>query len=207
MTFCPRSRLSRRLASPSGLSLAEITVILSVASLLGATLTPAVGDYVNDARLTKAQDDVRVLANAVARFEFDVGLGRAADGTPLDLLVGPGLAPGVGEGGGEAWVRQAEDKAVGLLDDHLVTNLAGHAAPSRGGVVRRGWQGPYLGAPVGADPWGRRYAVNVGLFSEAGRTVLVLSAGRNGVVETAFTSLYPVAGGDDIVALVTSGGI
>ena len=206
MTPCPRSRVSRRLASPSGLSLAEITVILSVASLLGATLTPAVGDYVNDARLTKAQEDVRVLANAVARFEFDVGLGHAASGTPPDLMVGPGLAPGVGDEGGQAWARHAESETVALLDDHLVTNRAGHATASRAGLVRRGWQGPYLGAPVGTDPWGRRYAANVRLFREAGGSVIVLSAGRNGVVETAFMSFHPVAGGDDIVALVTSGG-
>lgn len=207
MTLNRLPRLSRRLAGAAGLSLAEITVILSVASVLGATLTPAVGDYVTDARMTKAEDDVRVLANALARLTFDVDLERGDGPVVVDLMVGPGSVPGVGGGGDAAWARSATGDEVVSLDDHLVTNAAGHQGRQTSGLLRRGWRGPYLCTPIGSDPWGRRYAVNVGSRPDTGHAVVVLSAGPNGLIETPFAALVPTPGGDDVVAMVTQGGL
>jgi hypothetical protein len=94
-----------------------------------------------------------------------------------------------------------------MLDDHLMTNTAGHAPRVGARAFRTGWNGPYVGASIDPDPWGRRYAVNIGPQTGSGQAVIVLSAGKNGVVETPFTSPYPNPGGDDIVALVTVGGL
>lgn len=207
MTLTRLSRLTTRLASSTGLSLAEITVILSVASVLGATLTPAVGDYVHDARLTKAQDDARVLANAMARFAFDVGRGAGDPLASTTLMVGPGAIPALGDGGDAAWVLPGTDDHVAFLDDHLMTNTAGHARRASARTFRTGWNGPYVGVSIDPDPWGRRYAVNIGPQAGVPQAVIVLSAGKNGVVETPFDSAYPKPGGDDIVALVTAGGL
>ena len=193
-----------RLADAAGLTLAEITVMLSVLSVVGAVITPAVGDYVNDARLTKAQDDVRTLAMALNRLSFDVDIKPGSVLATSTLMVGPGSVPDVGPGGDAAWTRPSGSESVVELDDHLVSNRAGHTGRSSAGLLRRGWRGPYLDGPVSADPWGRRYAVNLGA---ADHVVVVLSAGKNGVVETAFSATEPTPGGDDIVALVNAGGL
>ena len=74
------------------------------------------------------------------------------------------------------------------------------------------WRGPYLGGPIGPDPWGNRYAVNVRYLDPganvagplAGYTadVIVLSAGPNGVVETPFEVEGNTPGGDDIIYIL-----
>ena len=69
----------------------------------------------------------------------------------------------------------------------------------------RGWHGPYLEAGIGADPWGHRYAVNVKALAGGGSSTVVLSAGPNGLIETAFQSPVIVPGGDDLIALVATG--
>jgi len=66
------------------------------------------------------------------------------------------------------------------------------------------WRGPYMEG-LSADPWGFRYAVNVGLFGgDDGQAVFVLSAGPNGLVETPFAMVGIQQGGDDIVGLIGS---
>src|SRR3972149_4615276 len=68
--------MRRTLSTQRGLSLTEVTIMLSVLSVLTAVLSPTVGDYVEDARRVKASEDVQVLASVFARFTFDVPFDR-----------------------------------------------------------------------------------------------------------------------------------
>ncbi len=98
-----------------------------------------------------------------------------------DLLGGPGNAPDA------PGVRQWVDGRVGRLNGHV----------SR---------------PLHSDPWGNRYLVNIGVLqaSEADeastepRALWVLSAGPNGLIETAYAApaVSVVVGGDDIGARI-----
>lgn len=89
--------------------------------------------------------------------------------------------------------------------NHLVEN-----DPNADGVVdsrdyattrSRRWKGPYL-TRVGVDPWGHAYLASVGAMEGGGRPIVsgakgwILSAGPNGIVETAPDAA--VLGGDDI---------
>ena len=87
--------------------------------------------------------------------------------------------------------------------------------------VRLGWRGPYVTGPITSDPWGAMYQANTVFLTvatnatdgagspddtqeglrEAGwrRSVLVLSAGSNGLVETPFGASGTSAGGDDVI--------
>jgi type II secretory pathway pseudopilin PulG len=217
-----------RLITQRGLSLIEVTIMVMVMSVLSAVMSPVIGDYVNDARHVKAADDVQVLAATFSRFVFDAPGTESGEGTwrQFDLLVGAGLAPEVGEGGDATWAAAVDHQRVGLLEEHLITNAPGYrpASGDPAAFVARGWRGPYLGtvigpdpwghryAPylgtvIGPDPWGHRYAINVGGWSRRGADVVVLSAGPDGRIGTPITHSGAARGGDDVLAVIGSGGL
>jgi hypothetical protein len=194
-----------------GLSLMEVTVMLSVFSALTATMAPAVVDYVADAKRLRAASDVHVVAVGVAGFILD-GNGQAGNGSPgwraCNLLVGAGATPGASDGTDVgAWTAPAGPGGACAIDDHLVTNRAGYGAMPRsaGSWLRHGWSGPYLSS-VGPDPWGHRYAVNTRHLADGSAAdTIVLSAGPDGIIETPFSVDGAAAGGDDLVALISTG--
>lgn len=182
-------------------------MVVSAVSLLGAVARPVVVDYVNQAKLVRAHQDAHTIGVAFLRFADDVATQvRMPKGWgTYDVMVSEGEEPAVGAGGDSRWLASSE--RIGRLTEHLVTNGPQYApAPAQLNMVRAGWRGPYIANGVGADPWGHRYAVNVkALRSGRGLDTVVLSAGPNGVIETTFEGDGMIAGGDDVVALVSSG--
>jgi type II secretory pathway pseudopilin PulG len=174
----------KKLSAERGMSLVEATIILMVLAILTSVLAPSVGDYVNDARQTKAKEDVEALGTAVIRLLRDTGkpfLLRTVNTTytaanRVDLLVSEGAIPsqttnmGVAANStnGQFFVENAVEwtDAIGteveLATDHLVTNETGYATvsfPASGGPKPGlGWRGGYLSTSTGPDPWGTRYA-------------------------------------------------
>jgi len=190
-----------------GVSLIEVTIILSVLSVLTAVLSPSIGDYVEDARRIKASEDVQVLASTFARFAFDVPRDQKLERgwASADLLVGPGDAPSAGEGGDVAWTKAIDGRQVSRLEDHLMLNTPGYPPRVSGPrYVAAGWRGAYLSG-LTTDPWGRRYAINVKTMAGGQADTLVLSSGPNGLVETAFDADGIRTGGDDIIAVISGG--
>jgi hypothetical protein len=55
------------------MSLIEATIILMILFLLTAVMSPAVGDYIEDARHTKGKEDVEAIGISVVRLQRDVG--------------------------------------------------------------------------------------------------------------------------------------
>jgi type II secretory pathway pseudopilin PulG len=55
------------------MSLIEATIILMILFLLTAVMSPAVGDYIEDARHTKGKEDVEAIGTAIVRLQRDVG--------------------------------------------------------------------------------------------------------------------------------------
>jgi type II secretory pathway pseudopilin PulG len=192
-----------------GFSIAETAIVLTAASLLTAAAVPTVSGYVTQARQVRAEHDVRAIALSLLRMTDDVPAeARIPRGWATHrLLVTSGIAPERGRGGAAEWVTPTGQQHVGELTDHLLRNGAGYTAFGTPPTPRLGWRGPYLDAAIGPDPWGRRYAVNVAMLAAHGRfDTLVICAGPNGLIETAFEGDGLSAGGDDIVALVSSGG-
>ncbi len=189
--------------SARGFSAAEATIILSTVSVLAAATAPALGDYIEDARQARAREEVRVIAGALTRVSGDLLARAAMPGglKSLDLIAGAGDAPVVGSGVDGRWGAAAGSVGVGSLNDHLVTNAVGYARP--GGDLPpgiKGWHGPYLDRPLGADPWGRRYAVRMGRGAVA---TIALSAGPDGVINTIDGPNGLVPGGDDIISVLS----
>jgi type II secretory pathway pseudopilin PulG len=114
------------------------------------------------------------------------------------------------------------------VDSQLVLNTPAYTAATftggGGPRMKLGWRGAYITGPVTGDPWGYKYQANTLFLSVANdatdtamtpdqaqegmkqagwnRSVLVVSPGANGIVETAFGGAGGVGvatGGDDIV--------
>lgn len=204
----------RRHYSTLGLTLVEMTVILSVIVILTTVLVPTVMSHIAQARVIRAKQDVRIIGDAIARFYDDAGfVPKTFDSTngrhgsrPFDLLITPGdppAAPASNSSEVQTWINGEADH----LHNHLVYNTPGYNLKSN---ERTGWNGPYISMPE-ADPWGKRYMINIaflkpggGAVDEAGKTkraVYVLSAGPDGIVQTSFEQLITNARveGDDIV--------
>ncbi len=161
---------------------------------------------------------------------------RAA-GNRVHLLVTQGdtptvAAPAVRAGVGVTdWNHPVDNAAVQLLDSYLVANTpSGLAAngyrtastmstttefdPDGGAMfnAEHAWRGAYLPGPLGPDPWGYRYAVNVEFLGRptgagpAGQVndVFVLSAGADGRIETRF-DVDGVTSSNDVIYLVGGG--
>ena len=69
--------------------------------------------------------------------------------------------------------------AAGTYDSNFSADANGCYAPN--------WRGPYM-AMVTADPWGHSYVSNAKSFAVAGQPVWIISAGPDGLLQTAAAS-------------------
>lgn len=174
-------------------------------AVLSGMMSPSVRDYVADAKMVKASSDVRVIATTLGLFADDLGAESRRPGgwRTYTLLVSAGATPGIAPTGDARWAMPAGGAGAGSLDGHLVTNAAGYTPYSES--TGFGWRGAYISDHVGSDPWGYRYAINVGGGAAGNIDMIVLSGGPNGVIETPFERDGITAGGDDVLALVSAG--
>jgi type II secretory pathway pseudopilin PulG len=186
--------LTSRNAPRRGFTLVDTVVVVAILVLVAGVVVPIVGNELSTARLTRAQTDLKAVAEGFTRYFAHTGWwpseeawdpSRSSRGelTGYACLYenshhrkgwsGPYLNTGVKEAGG-AW------------------SIAVASAEGNRGLV---------------DPWGRVYKVHVysrnGDMGPGGGMVL-LSAGENGVLDTKKEQI--VAGeakGDDVLQVVT----
>ena len=193
-------------------SLLEAAVLMGVMAIMAGVLTPVVSSSLQKQKLHRARTEVSALRNTIVIFMSDVreqGLSRdagvsLASQKPVALAVGDGDTPEVAAGVEALWKLPVDFGAVDFLAYHLATNRPG-------GVADRAyatWRGAYVAPPIHPDPWGNRYMVNsMYLWGPYGLRydTVVLSAGPNELVESHFTQDGFAPGGDDIIAIVSSG--
>lgn len=189
----------------AGFSVTEVTTVLTALSILTGATAPAVNDYVDRAKEIRVKSDVRVVSLALMRMMMDTAPERNRDGGwgSYDLLVGAGAIPTTIGEEAAPWGAQP-GRLVGSLDDQLIADDARYPRPV--GQSGLGWRGPYLEERVGPDPWGHRFGVNVAASRTATSQMVVLSAGFDGSVESAFAIDGLPKRGDDHVALIASRG-
>ena len=135
----------------------------------------------------------------------------ANNGTRVNLLVSDGDIPrecSAVAAACTAWQAVVNGTTNDFLERHLVTNNPGGSAandyPDDEIVPDKYWKGAYLTAPINPDPWGNRYMVNVQYIGASTNDVVVLSAGPDEEIDTAFTANPVTAGDDDLISLVES---
>jgi Tfp pilus assembly protein PilE len=156
----------------------------------------------------------------------------------VDLLVSDGNTPtltvsrATPNSNGTDWTTSVNNTFVQKLDYYLISNtpsntsanayrtytemsVSSHFDPSSGATYNSeyAWRGAYVTGPIGPDPWGDRYAVNVEFLEHPAGTgplgnvkdVFVLSAGADTVIETRY-DVDGVTPGTDDITYVLSGG-
>ena len=203
----------------AGITVFEVTLVLTVTAIMVAALTPAVAATLSKTKIARATTDMTNIATQLTTALTDMGLVRftitgtgGGGATSTELMVSDGDIPvectaaPTGCGGGvtaNSWQRPV-DNVGGLtdfLERHLVTNNPRGSSANDYGAGAGAWRGPYLNAPIDPDPWGNRYMVNSQQFNQA-PNVDVLSAGPDGSIDTVWSGSPLVAGVDDIVVLV-----
>lgn len=216
---------SPRRRSDSGFTMAELIVVIAAIAILAAILTPMVFKAIDDARVSRAQSEVKSIGTALATAFKDTGRWPVtnSDGPTgaVDRLVTSSLVPSVagsGAGTGAArWGTYGTAKHLGDFlywnnpdDDSNATgknaNQANADYPTNGA---QSWKGPYVQSYDLNDPWGHSYVVNTrflpgGSYVGTQRhKVMVLSAGPDGQWQTPFTDgATEDVQGDDIGTVI-----
>ena len=203
----------KRPADSRGFTLIEIVVILAVLAILVATLSPVVLKYIADAQLNRAKGDVTQISTAINSLIQDTGQ-YPGDKHGVNMICGPGTLATAGATG---WATATSGAAAGAfchqtgftstldsISNHLIVN-----DPNENAVIGTGsgdyrtsgtqrWKGPYI-QTLNEDPWGNAYEVHVANL-KGGNTnpSWVLSAGPDGIFQTATTDNVIAAGSDDI---------
>lgn len=156
--------------------LVALAVVLGLAGVVG----PGVAGEVENVRRGLALQDMQEIVTGLREYSHDtLTLPTGVEGrTNVRWLVGPGALPG-----NLPFADESESRA---LDDVLIS-------PAMGG---KNWRGPYL-LELPVDPWERAYLVSVSGLVDGRSTPMVLSAGPDGICDTAITAR--AAAGDDIL--------
>jgi general secretion pathway protein G len=195
-----------------GFTLLEVAVVLAIIAILAAVLTPIVTSYIDQARVTRAQNDVKKIAQSILLYKRDVGnfpgyatqtearagFGSFSTSLASCLVTGPNSSVTL-----TGWTCAYTH----FLESHLNANSQGFStvgALAAGGQT--GYRGPYLDGLNGLDPWGTPYAVNSGNFNpNLGYHVFAISAGPDETFDTTQNqgkgSPFTIAD-DDIASLI-----
>ena len=186
--------MKRTLKSQQGMSLVEATIILLVLMILTSVLAPSIYDFVIDAKMVKVKEDCEAIGVSVVRLVRDVGpcLKYSSNGCTGDNRIDALYSRGTdGSATLLGWPATGAD-----MEEQFTTNSHGgnqiYPLPV--------WRGAYLPSPIGPDPWGTRYGVNVKYLGEQLMVdptptpsqspqdvdVFCLSAGPNKTYETGF---------------------
>jgi prepilin-type N-terminal cleavage/methylation domain-containing protein len=187
-----------------GFTLIELAVVLAIIAVLAAVLTPMVTGYLDQARLARAQADVRTIADAMKLYNRDTGRWPIYDnsttyGSDTAAANDIGTATGNTPSNGGGWTVSLGTSSLESYLNNDKTGVGTAAFP------KAGFRGPYVGT-LDSDPWGNKYLLNANDLRKASTNhAFVISAGPNGAIDTTrdvATTAALAAGGDDIISVI-----
>ena len=192
-----------------GFTLIELAVVLAIIAVLAAVLTPMVTNYLDQARVARAQADVKTIADAVKLYQRDTGR------WPVYASASDYTAGTVGGGktviGGNTGSNPADGTAswsVGTviasssLETYINGNFTGVSTTNTFPKAR--FAGPYIGS-LDSDPWGNKYLLTASNLAGTTNHAYIISAGPNNVLDTTLNQSATgqfTAGTDDVVAVI-----
>jgi prepilin-type N-terminal cleavage/methylation domain-containing protein len=208
-------KTARRTHNNSGFTLIEMAVVLGIIAILAAIITPIAIGYIDQARLTRAEADVRNIAKAYQLYYRDASFypvfntrTAANTGTPSINCQISGTSLSTPSSNAANWSGAAAlnctTSTMQLIRNLLNINSLSLATSPQAGALA--FRGPYLDGIDANDPWGSPYVVNSkALDPSQSKWAFAISAGPNGTLETdpwqARTAVLSVSG-DDVVALI-----
>lgn len=171
-----------------GFTLIEVLVVAAIIGVLAGVLVPMIFDRVEEAKVARAEADVKNIASSILLFHRDTGTWPYANTNAAPrqyyerLDSSNAREPGFS---GASWPSGEFD----TFYNHLTVNTRNY--PS--------WRGPYL-ERVEADPWGNQYRMWVRGFVDDKEHAWVICAGPNGAIETDESDT--AVRGDDIAIML-----
>lgn len=189
-----------------GFTLIELAVVLAIIAVLAAVLTPMVTGYLDQARLARAQADVRTIADSIKLYQRDTGRWPVFNSSTISGASASneiGTSSGNNPTGGSGWTSTNVSLGNTSLELYLNNDYTGVGTAS---FPKAGFRGPYI-RTVDSDPWGNKYLINATDFTVANSAnhTYVISAGPNGTLETTrdtASTTNLTAGGDDIISII-----
>jgi general secretion pathway protein G len=195
----------------NGFTLIELAVVLAIIAVLAGILTPLVTGYLEQARVARAQADLRTIADSIKLHQRDTGRYPIykAGGYPspdyggdpsLIIFGGPGNVPPEVPGTWQLDTQLASTTLESWINGNFSNVSTTNIFP------KTAFRGPYVG-PIESDPWGNKYLLTAYALSDdgSGNHAYVISAGPDGTLDTTTlqSKLVPlVIGGDDIVSVI-----
>jgi general secretion pathway protein G len=189
-----------------GFTLIELAVVLAIIAVLGGVLTPLVTGYIDQARVSRAQADLRSIGDAIKLHHRDTGRypiynaggypGTVSDSTKV-IFAGPGNVPGDTASWGLS-TATATTTLETWINGNFTSVSSGTAFP------KVGFRGPYI-SNIESDPWGYQYLLNAANLNSGMYHAFLVSVGPNGVLDTSKDQLAtsPLSIGlDDIVSVL-----
>jgi general secretion pathway protein G len=173
-----------KISSEKGFTLIEVIVVAAIIAILAGILVPLILKEIDESKITRAAGDLRSIFTAMIVLRKDTGQWPQLTGGECDPAVT--LLKGNGDLPGDLLDTGYDTETTGSFDDHLLRDANG---------CYNNWKGSYL-TVVNADPWGNSYLLNADGFGAADKSVWIISAGPNGIMETQTTSDMPA--GDDV---------
>lgn len=190
-----------------GFSVTELVVGVACVTLLAAVVVPVIGNQITAAKIARAKADCQEIAKAMQAFYEDMGhwpdyeasgknwngYSSLMSGTTIYSSTPYGMISD-NTGDAQSLINPLGDATkIDLINNHLTYNTpvnGGYYPTSSGGNgTSRYWKGPYI-QPIGLDPWGHPYVVNV---SNTGAAItryprIVVSAGPDGIMKSVVNS-------------------
>jgi general secretion pathway protein G len=165
-----------------GFTLIEVIVVAAIIAILAGILVPLIFAQIDESKITRAQADIKGIQTAILTFRKDTGQWPNRDS---DTTTGALILKSNGEDATSIAAGWDTSRTV-FMDDLMVTNGIANAGwyPKKTNGQGIGWAGPYA-TSFGADPWGHSYYVNVKDLGTSGATIFIISAGADGVIDTA----------------------
>ena len=198
----------------AGLTLIEAAIIMVVVFSIVGVLAPTVAATVRNAELAAATTKMGEIRDQMLQCLIDLNFNNftidgVKTGTKTRRLVTDADIPRDRAVTGSTLWQEVVDNATGLtdfLDRHMVFNQPrGDVANAYTTTAANYWKGAYFTGPVGPDPWGNRYVVNVeylGAGAGGGNDVVVYSSGPDEQIDSAYTAASLTATDDDLMTLV-----
>lgn len=158
-----------------GFTLIEVIVVAGIIAILAGILVPLIFKEIDESKISRAYADARSISTAMIVLKKDTGQWPVMDSAcnpNVTLLYSgsDGSQPSNLAAAGFNVTTQSS------YNDHLSTNSDNCYTL---------WKGPYM-AYATVDPWGHSYVTNANGFSDAAKPpVWIMSAGPNGLIDTA----------------------
>jgi len=165
-----------KVKNSKGFTLIEVIVVAGIIAILAGILVPMIFNQVDEAKIARAQGDMKSIQNSFMLFKKDTGNWPNKTTDPavtVTLLYSDSTSaavppiPAIDAPSWDSTTPERLNNHLGSDNDHLYGST---------------WKGPYMGS-VGADPWGNAYLVNADQFNTTS-PLWIVSAGPDGIVQS-----------------------